>query len=119
MARTNKSSQLHDFNVRDEILLFILASTKKLEIRTASSRFLKVNEGDYIRFNNLSDCVRRVSEIRHYNNFNELLANIDPEEVMPGMPKKTMLSLLREIYPPNKEALGILAFRIEQSDVRG
>ena len=116
METLHETPNLHEFNVREEILPFIQDGSKKLEIRTASGRFLHVKEGDSIRFNGLGNCVKLVPQIDRFANFADLLTICDPNDVMPGMPPHTILTLLRTLYPPEREALGVLAFHLKTVD---
>ena len=47
-----------------------------------------------------------------YKTFDELLANERSERIVPGMAKDDLLALLREIYPPAKESLGVVVLEV-------
>jgi ASC-1-like (ASCH) protein len=63
----------------------------------------------------LNDChpfvIRRVG---HYAGFDALLANEDPAAIAPDLGREALLSTLRSLYPPEKEALGVVALEIER-----
>lgn len=57
-----------------------------------------------------------IKRIARFTNFEQLLANEDPTAFAPDVPVGRLLALLREIYPADKEALGILALEIAREE---
>ncbi len=57
--------------------------------------------------------MKRVSE---YASFEDMLAHEDPRSIGGelGESKEELLSAIRNIYPPEKEQLGVLAIEIER-----
>ena len=61
----------------------------------------------------LYDCRDRVCRIGRYADFSGLLASEDPATIAPDLTRDALLVALRLIYPPDKEALGVVALEIE------
>ena len=55
----------------------------------------------------------KITRIKNYSSFNELLENEDPGRIVPGYSKARLVKLLQEIYPAHKEKLGVLVFELQ------
>lgn len=97
--------------IKDEYLQLILAGRKTVEVRVAYSNIARLQVGDRLLLNEQYPFVIR--RIGRYANFEELLAHEDPASIAPDVPPDELLERLREIYPPEKEALGVVALEIE------
>lgn len=96
--------------IRDEYLSAILAGQKTVEVRVAYSNITRLSAGDRLLLNDRHRyLIRRVGR---YADFEELLAHEDPAAIAPGLPSERLLRALRAIYPPEKEALGVVALEI-------
>jgi ASC-1-like (ASCH) protein len=69
--------------------------------------------GDTIRFNGEHEY--GVAKVARYSNFNALVTSEDPHRMYPTDPDN-LLTVLREIYPPEREALGVLAIHLRPRD---
>ncbi|MCC2631253.1 MAG: hypothetical protein K0S38_1062, partial [Candidatus Paceibacter sp.] len=56
---------------------------------------------------------RRVKAMRRYASFAEMVSNEDSNRIMPEYSPERIISGLRQIYPPDKERLGVLVFELE------
>jgi len=56
-----------------------------------------------------------IKDIRRYPTFSEMLEHEEAERIAPGMPKDQILRVLRSLYPPFKEKLGVFAIELESS----
>ncbi len=103
-------SRLKTLWVRQPYLDQILAGDKTLEVRVGYDNIRRLAPGDRLRLNDrhLAD-VRRVAI---YAGFAELLAHEDPASIAPDLPSTELLAALRNLYPPEKEALGALALEL-------
>jgi hypothetical protein len=54
-----------------------------------------------------------IRRIGRYPDFVALLAAEDPAAITPDIPAEDLLPALRSIYPPETEALGVMALEIE------
>lgn len=97
--------------IRDEYLRLILAERKTIEVRVGYSNIQRLQVGDRLLLNDQHPFVIR--RIGHYASFQELLAHEDAVSIAPDVPPGGLLEKLRAIYPPEKEALGVVALEIE------
>jgi putative hydrolase of the HAD superfamily len=103
-------SRLKTLWVRQPYLGQILAGDKTVEVRAGYENIRRLAAGDRLKLNDryLAD-LRRVTI---YAGFEELLAHEDPSSIAPGLPAAELLTTLRDLYPPEKEALGAVALEL-------
>jgi ASC-1-like (ASCH) protein len=96
--------------IKDEYLQQILAGRKTIEVRVGYSNIRKLKVGDILLLN---DCYRfTIRRIGSYPGFEELLKNEDPAHIAPDLDPEQLLPEMRSLYPPEKEALGVVALEI-------
>jgi ASC-1-like (ASCH) protein len=101
--------------IHDNYLTEIANGTKTMEIRVGYDHIKRIGEGDRLELASSQKSVQcRVSGVRKYRSFLEMLANEEVEKALPGTTKDAALKQLRRIYPAGKEQLGV--FVIEVSD---
>lgn len=88
--------------------------TKKLEIRVGYSQIKKIRAGDTITFSDYSDQKFEVVRVTRYNDFAEMLDLENPQEVIPNVSKYKALDMLQEIYPEDKEKLGVYVIELRK-----
>ena len=96
--------------IKDKYLEQILAGSKTVEVRVAYGNLVRLQAGDRLLLNDQHPFIIR--RIGRYQNFEELLTREDPAAIGPATPPGQLLNAMREIYPREKEALGVLAFEI-------
>ena len=96
--------------IKDEYLQLILDGRKTVEVRVGYSNITRLQGGDRLMLNGQHTYVIR--RIGRYASFEELLAHEDPASIAPDVPANKLLEMLRAIYPPEKEALGVVALEI-------
>jgi ASC-1-like (ASCH) protein len=88
-----------------------------MEIRVNDSSRRKIKEGSLIRFRCQGDqvltCVTRVAR---YDTFEEMFDHESVASVNPLATRKEQLANIRQIYTPEREALGVVAIGIELID---
>jgi ASC-1-like (ASCH) protein len=94
--------------IRDKYLAQILDGRKTVEVRVAYSNIARLHGGDRLLLN---DCHPYL--IRQMDSFEELLQHQDPTAIAPDLSPEELLAALRSLYPPAKEALGVVAIEIE------
>jgi ASC-1-like (ASCH) protein len=73
----------------------------------------KIAPGQLLRFVSQNDsCLTRVLAVREYTSFEDLLDTENIDKINPGKPKAEQLAELRQIFPRDKEALGVLAIEL-------
>ena len=96
--------------IREPYLSQILAGRKTVEVRVGYKNILRLQPGDQLKLNDRHlVTVRRVGR---YADFEELLAGEDAAAIAPELAPPALLAALRELYPPEKEALGAVALEV-------
>jgi ASC-1-like (ASCH) protein len=96
--------------IKEEYLQQILRGDKTVEVRVGYPNILRLSAGDIVHLNERYPAtIRRVT---HYPSFIELLAQETAAAIAPGLSQEALLSALRSIYPPDKEALGAIALEL-------
>lgn len=96
--------------IKQDYLRLILDGRKTIEVRVGYSNIARLQVGDVLRLNDRYPFV--IKRIGRYASWAELLANEPVEAIAPGLAPEQLLDVLREIYPPDKEALGVVALEI-------
>jgi ASC-1-like (ASCH) protein len=97
--------------LKPEYLSYILAGRKTIEVRVGYANILRLQPDDRLRLND--QYVAVVRRVGHYGDFKELLAHENPAAIAPDLAPEDVLPALRALYPPEKEALGVVALEIE------
>jgi len=104
--------------IREPYLAQILAGRKTVEVRVGYENIRRLQPGDLLKLNDQH--VVTIRRIASYADFEELVATEDPADIAPDLPGATghrdsageLLGALREIYSPDKEALGAVALEV-------
>nr|WP_246259112.1 ASCH domain-containing protein [Streptomyces typhae] len=89
---------------------------KTTEVRVKCPHLADLAPGNVIRFRvkgTDETCDVRVRQVTDYPDFGALLDGEGAAKVNPVATREEQLASIRAIYPPEKEALGVLAVRIE------
>jgi HAD superfamily hydrolase (TIGR01662 family) len=103
--------------VREPYLSQILAGRKTIEVRVGYDNIRRLEPGDLLRLNDKH--LVTVERIGRYADFEELLAHEDAAAIAPDLPAEELLAALRDIYPPEKEALGAVTLQLASPAVTG
>jgi ASC-1-like (ASCH) protein len=106
----------HRLNLRKPYLKLIADGTKTVEVRVSYPRMRKIQAGHELTFVSGDDTVAtRVKRVTEYENFEAMLDHEDAVTIGGdlGESRDELLAVIREIYPPEKEKLGVLAIQIE------
>jgi len=96
--------------VREPYLGQILAGLKTVEVRVGYDNIRRLQPSDHLKLNDRHlFAIRRVGR---YADFEELLAHEDPAAIAPDLPPDQLLATLRQLYPPEREALGAVALEV-------
>ncbi len=97
----------------------IANGSKTIEVRVAYTSMLRIKVGDQIRFTcrdeNTLTLVKRVTR---YNFFDEMFDHERAEAINSTAGRNEQLKAIRDIFPPEKEALGVLAIEVERVSSR-
>ncbi|MGC8873149.1 MAG: ASCH domain-containing protein [Chloroflexia bacterium] len=97
--------------IREPYLEQILSGRKTVEVRVAYANLVRLESGDILRLNDRYPV--RIRRIGRYCSFEDLLAHEPPQAIAPDLNREALLAALRALYPPEKEALGVLALEVE------
>jgi len=107
----------HEMGIYKRYFDLIATGRKTTEIRVNDSSRRKIKEGSLIRFRCQGDAVlTRVTAINRYASFEEMFDHQDVASVNPLATREDQLANIRQIYPPEREALGVVAIGIELVD---
>ena len=96
--------------VREPYLSQILTGSKTVEVRVAYKNIRRLQPGDWLKLNDRH--LARIERVGRYSGFEELLARESAAAMAPDLTPQKLLAALRELYPPEKEALGAVALEI-------
>ncbi len=96
--------------IREEYLRHILDGRKTIEIRVAYENITRLVTGDVLLLNDAHAFV--ITRVARYANFQELLAHEGAAKFAPDVSPEKIRDVLRAVYPPEKEAMGVVAFEI-------
>jgi len=102
-------------HIRRPYLDLIEAGTKTIEVRVGYSSMRKIEPGQVLVFESGdASCRTRVVAVAEYPSFEDMLDAEDNEAIgSEGMTREQLLAACRDIYPPEKEKLGVLAIHLE------
>jgi ASC-1-like (ASCH) protein len=110
------SQPKREINIRKEYLKLITDGVKTVEVRVGYPRMRSIQPGQELTFvsgdQRVPTAVKRVTE---YSSFEEMLDREDARSIGGdlGESRENLLAVIRNIYPPEKERLGVLAIEIE------
>jgi putative hydrolase of the HAD superfamily len=96
--------------VREPYLSQILAGSKSIEVRVGYKNIRRLQSGSWLNLNDRH--LARIERVGRYASFEELLAREDAAAIAPDLNPQQLLAALRELYSPEKEALGVVALEI-------
>lgn len=89
----------------------ILSGEKTLEVRVLYPNLKSIQKGELINLNNQATI--RIKDVRKYSTFEEMLSREEASRIVPGSNREEVLRLLKGLYPPHKEQLGVLVLEVE------
>ena len=94
----------------------IMSNKKTLEVRVGYNSIKRLKAGQLLQLETgHTSGVVRIRSIRIYDNFADMLATESWQQIVPqAESEKEALHLLRKIYPPHKERLGVHVIEIEK-----
>jgi len=89
----------------------ILSGEKTLEVRVLYPNLRSIQKGEFVNLNNQATI--RVKDVRKYPTFEEMLSHEEASRIVPGSNREELLRLLKSLYPPHKEQMGVLVLEVE------
>ncbi|WP_246258101.1 ASCH domain-containing protein [Amycolatopsis anabasis] len=107
----------HEMGIYKRYFDLIAQGKKTTEVRVNDSSRRKIKQGSLIRFRCQGDAVlTRVTRVNRYESFEEMFDHEPIASVNPLATRAEQLANIRQIYPPAREALGVVAIGIELVD---
>ena len=101
--------------VRDEYLEQILIGRKTAEVRVAYPNIARLETGDTLLLNERHSYT--ITAVRCYPTFEALAAAENPASIAPDLSHPDdLVRACRALYPPEKEALGVVALEIAPAE---
>lgn len=92
----------------------IADGSKTVEVRVGYDSMKRIRVGDLLEFTCRNEsCITRVTRIGKYATFKEMFGTEDVKAVNPNATEAEQLKAIHAIFPPDKEALGVLTFELE------
>ena len=102
----------HDMGIYKRYFDLIATGRKTTEIRVNDSSRRKIKEGSLIHFRCQGDEVlTRVTRVARYANFDDMFDHESVASVNPLATRDEQLANIRQIYPPEREGLGVVGHR--------
>ncbi|MEU6035849.1 ASCH domain-containing protein [Actinomadura sp. NPDC047616] len=105
-----------ELNIRAPYLRLIEDGVKTVEVRVGYPSMRRIRAGQELTFVSGDERVpTRVTRVTEYPSFEAMLDQEDPRSIGGdlGEDREELLRVIRGIYPPEKERLGVLAIGIE------
>lgn len=97
--------------VKDEYLQQILTGRKTIEVRVGYSNIARLQPGDKLLLNEQHPY--HITAVRRYPDFAAMVVAENPTAIAPDLSdREALLHACRALYPPDKEALGVVTLEI-------
>ncbi|GAA2134305.1 ASCH domain-containing protein [Streptomyces synnematoformans] len=105
----------HALHLRKPYFDLIASGDKTVEVRVGYAKVRKMASGDLLRFNSGPDTLlTRITAVNEYPSFTALVDTEDPAAIAgTDESREELMAAIREIYPPEKEALGAFAIHVQ------
>jgi ASC-1-like (ASCH) protein len=107
----------HALNIRKPYFDLIRQGIKTIEVRVGYPKIRRIAAGDQLHFSSGdATLLTRVIRVNEFVSFEAMLDAEDNAAIgAEGMTRDKLLAVIRDMYPPEKEALGVFAIHIELS----
>ncbi|MEV6984252.1 ASCH domain-containing protein [Sphaerisporangium sp. NPDC051017] len=118
----NETSATRELNIRMTYLRLIADAVKTVEVRVGYPKVRRIRAGESLVF--VSGDVRLVTTVKRVTEYASFDAMLDHEDARSiggdlGESRDGLLSVIRGIYPPEKERLGVFAIEVEPTSIEG
>jgi ASC-1-like (ASCH) protein len=105
--------RIWEMSLRRVYFDLVASGRKSIEVRVCYPKLDGLGAGDRIRFMcGGDDCLTRVARVAVYTSFEEMIDAEGAENVNPDLSRDQQLADIRDIYGPEKEALGVMAVEV-------
>ena len=118
ISLNKKGMPMRKMRIKKPYFDAIMSGRKTLEVRIGYNSIKRLKEGQLLQLENgHASGVVRIKSIRIYSKFADMLAAEPWQQIVPQVKsQEEALHLLRKIYPPHKERLGVHVIEIEKQD---
>ena len=110
---------MRPIRTKQRYLDLIKDGQKMLEVRVGYEHIKTIQPGERIKFCSRTEAIiAHVKSVRKYPTLDSMLGHEDATRIIPGLPESKVLEVLREIYPPELESLGVIALEIQVESER-
>jgi ASC-1-like (ASCH) protein len=114
---TDLPVRAHEMGIYKRYFDLIKTGLKTTEIRVNDASRQKIKVGDLIRFQCQGEtALTRVTRVARYLSFDEMFNHEAVAAVNPLASREEQLANIRQIYPPEREALGVVALGISLTE---
>lgn len=104
---------MRQMRIKKTFLDLIRKGEKTLEVRVGYNNIKSITDGELIRLSTFHENqVIKVNEVRKYDTFAAMMEKEDFRRIAPGQSRDDVYNLLQDIYPPEKESLGVIVLDI-------
>ncbi len=105
---------MRTIRIKQRFFDLIKSGKKNLEVRVGYDAINRIKCGEWISLvTHTSTLNLRITSIRRYHNFETMLANEPFKKIAPDVSSQAeLLTLLKNIYPPHKEKLGVIILEL-------
>ncbi|MGH8909779.1 MAG: ASCH domain-containing protein [Egibacteraceae bacterium] len=108
--------QARVMSIYQQYLRLIASGEKTVEVRVGYPSMRRIAPGQLIRFVSGDEaCLTRVTRVTEYPSFEAMLDQEDPAAIGATGSREELLMAIHAIYPPEKEALGVLVIEVERT----
>ncbi|MEV4170184.1 ASCH domain-containing protein [Nonomuraea sp. NPDC049709] len=116
MSEHENTPAQRELHIRKPYFDLIASGVKTVEVRVGYASMRKIRTGQDLDFVSGDERLRtQVVRVSEYASFKEMLKHEDPIAIGGHLGNNTeeLAAVIRSIYPPEKERLGVLAIEIE------
>lgn len=105
---------MHTMRIKRPYYDAIMAGQKTLEVRVGYDNIKRYQAGEVLKLETSEASGNiKIKAVRTYASFEDMLSNEGWQKIAPDAgDMETALRTIREIYPPEKEALGVYVFEV-------
>ena len=104
---------MRHMRVKQRYLDLIASGEKTLEVRVGYPSVKNIKVGERIRLMSRDRAETiQIEDVRMYGTFRAMLDAEDANRIVPGSTKEEVFSLLKEIYPADRESLGVVVLQV-------
>ncbi len=105
---------MRTMRIKQRFFDLIKSGKKPLEVRVGYDSIKRIRAGEQVNLEtHTSRLTVRIAAVRNYGSFEAMLKKESFGKIAPDVSSEAeLLDLLKQIYPPNKEALGVIVFEL-------